>query len=330
MYVKENIPVFLLFLVFNAVILLIGYIDNSIPNVAVIYIFLFNLFIFIIYIAWDFIRRKRFNNDFQNLETLDDVLGMAAGNTPVQREIYAKLDEMRLTHQRELDKESQKTRENLDELTRFIHDMKMPVTTMKLMIDDLDGAERNKISTEWTRLNSMLNEVLYLKRLPNIKNDLYIEQINLAELLNTSIKKLRDICMKKNIGFDIRLHESEVHTDRKWMQFVLDQIITNSVKYSEDNDIVINGQVIKKQMIVKVTDYGRGIKEKDVGRIFESGFTSTSDHDDEQSTGMGLYLTKEVCDVLGVNIDVQSVYDEYTTVTLTFNQANEFTEITMR
>lgn len=330
MYVKENIPVFLLFLVFNAVILLIGYIDNSIPNVAVIYIFLFNLLIFIIYIAWDFIRRKRFNNDFQNLETLDDVLGMAAGNTPVQREIYAKLDEMRLTHQRELDKESQKTRENLDELTRFIHDMKMPVTTMKLMIDDLDGAERNKISTEWTRLNSMLNEVLYLKRLPNIKNDLYIEQINLAELLNTSIKKLRDICMKKNIGFDIRLHESEVHTDRKWMQFVLDQIITNSVKYSEDNDIVINGQVIKKQMIVKVTDYGRGIKEKDVGRIFESGFTSTSDHDDEQSTGMGLYLTKEVCDVLGVNIDVQSVYDEYTTVTLTFNQANEFTEITMR
>ena len=330
MYVKENIPVFLLFLVFNAVILLIGYIDNSIPNVAVIYIFLFNLFIFIIYIAWDFIRRKRFNNDFQNLETLDDVVGMAPGTTPVQREIYAKLDEMRLTHQHELDKESQKTRENLDELTRFIHDMKMPVTTMKLMIDDLDGAERNKISTEWTRLNSMLNEVLYLKRLPNIKNDLYIEQINLAELLNASIKKLRDICMKKNIGFDIRLHESEVHTDRKWMQFVLDQIITNSVKYSEDNDIVINGQVIKKQMIVKVTDYGRGIKEKDVGRIFESGFTSTSDHDDEQSTGMGLYLTKEVCDVLGVNIDVQSVYDEYTTVTLTFNQANEFTEITMK
>ena len=330
MYIKENIPVFLLFSVFNLVILLIGFIDNSIPNIAVLYIFIFNLLIFIIYIVWDLIRRKQFTSDLAHLESLDDVVGMSSGSTPEQRMIYDKLDELRRTHQNELDRESQRTRENLDELTRFIHDMKMPVTTMKLMIDDLDGAERNKISTEWTRLNSMLNEVLYLKRLPNIKNDLYIEQINLAELLNASIKKLRDICMKKNIGFDIRLHESEVHTDRKWMQFVLDQIITNSVKYSEDNDIVINGQVIKKQMIVKVTDYGRGIKEKDVGRIFESGFTSTSDHDDEQSTGMGLYLTKEVCDVLGVNIDVQSVYDEYTTVTLTFNQANEFTEITMR
>lgn len=330
MYVKENTPVFLLFLAFNFVILLIGYIDNSIPNVAVIYIFFFNLLILLIYIAWDFIRRKQFSSDFQNLERLDDVVGMSEGNTPAQRVMYEKLDELRLTHQRELDKESQKTRENLDELTRFIHDMKMPVTTMKLMIDDLSGAEQHKLSTEWTRLNSMLNEVLYLKRLPNIKNDLYIEQINLADLLNASIKKLRDICMQKNIGFDIKLHEPEVHTDRKWMQFVLDQIITNSVKYSEDNDIVISGQVIKKQMILTVTDYGRGIKEKDIARIFESGFTSTSDHDDDQSTGMGLYLTKEVCDVLGINIDVQSVYGEYTKVTLTFNQANEFMEITMK
>ena len=330
MYVKENIPVFLLFLSFNATILLIGYLDNSIPHVAVIYIFLFNLLIFLVYIIWDYGRKKSFSSDFRNLETLDDVVGIAEGNTPQQRVIYEKLDEMRLTHQLELDKESQKTRENLDELTRFIHDMKMPVTTMKLMIDDLNDVERSKINAEWTRLNSMLNEVLYLKRLPNIKNDLYIEQINLAELLNTSIKKLRDICIKKNIGFDIQLHEKEIHTDRKWMQFVLDQIITNSVKYSEDNDIVISSQVIKKQMILKVTDYGRGIKEKDIGRIFEAGFTSTSNHDDEQSTGMGLYLTKEVCEVLGINIDVKSVYGDYTTVTLTFNQANEFTKITMK
>lgn len=330
MYVKENIPVFLLFAGFNAVILLIGYIDNSIPNVAVIYIFCFNLLILLIYIVWDFIRKKQFTSDFSNLETLDDVVGMSAGNTTEQRRIYRKLDELRVTHQHELDRESRRTRENLDELTRFIHDMKMPVTTMKLMIDDLDGEENRKLRAEWTRLNSMLNEVLYLKRLPNIKNDLYIEQINLAELLNTSIKKLRDICMQKNIGFDIRLHEPEVHTDRKWLQFVLDQIITNSVKYSKDNDIIISGQVIGKQMILTVTDYGRGIKEKDLNRIFESGFTSTSDHDDEQSTGMGLYLTKEVCDVLGINIDAQSVYGEYTTITLEFNQPNEFTNITMK
>jgi Signal transduction histidine kinase len=330
MYFKENIPVFLLFMSFNAVILFIGYVDNSIPNVAVTYIFCFNLLIFAAYILWDLLRKRQFNNEFQKLESLEDVAGMTEGNTPQQRIIYGKLNEMRMIHQHELDRESQKTRENLDELTRFIHDMKMPVTTMKLMIDDLDVKEREKLAVEWTRLNSMLNEVLYLKRLPNIKNDLYIEEINLEKLLNVSIKKLRDICMRKNIGFDIHLHERAVHTDRKWMQFVIDQLITNAVKYSEDNDIVIKGQMIEGRMILTVTDYGRGIKEKDAGRIFEAGFTSTSNHDDEQSTGMGLYLTKEVCDVLGIYIDIESVYGEYTTVTLTFSEANEFSKITMK
>lgn len=136
--------------------------------------------------------------------------------------------------------------------------------------------------------------------------------------------------MEKNIGFDIHLHEKNVHTDRKWLQFVMDQIITNSVKYSSDNDIVIKSQVTAGRMQLSVTDYGRGIKEKDIHRIFEAGFTSTSDHHDDQSTGMGMYLTKEVCDALAINIDVTSVYGDYTTVTLTFSKANEFSKITMK
>ena len=330
MYFKENIPILLLFAAFNIVILLIGILDSSIPNVAVTYIFLFNLLIFVVYMIWDYMRKRSFNNELLKLGSLNDIAVMSKGNTPAQRHIYVKLDELRVEHQHTVDKESRKTRENLDELTRFIHDMKMPVTTMKLMIDDLDGSDRQKLSGEWTRLNGMLNEILYLKRLPNIKNDLYIEDIDIEKILNTSIKKLRDICMEKNIGFDIHLHEKNVHTDRKWLQFVMDQIITNSVKYSSDNDIVIKSQVTAGRMQLSVTDYGRGIKEKDIHRIFEAGFTSTSDHHDDQSTGMGMYLTKEVCVALAINIDVTSVYGDYTTVTLTFSKANEFSKITMK
>lgn len=330
MYFKENISTFLLFMSFNAVILLIGLLDNSIPNIAVTYIFLFNLLIFVLYIAWDFIRRRPFNNEFQKLETLNDTVGMSDGNTPQQRLIYEKLSELRVVHQNELDRESLKTRENLDELTRFIHDMKMPVTTMKLMIDDLEGENRKKLSEEWTRLNSMLNEALYLQRLPNIKNDLYIEEVSLDDVLNSSIKKLRDICIRKQIGFDIHLHEESVHTDRKWIQFVIDQIVTNSVKYSKENDIVIKSQSVENQTVLSVTDYGRGIKKKDIDRIFEAGFTSTSYHDDAQATGMGMYLTKEVCDVLGITIKVISEYNEFTTITLIFSKMNKFSKITMK
>ncbi|WP_462421735.1 sensor histidine kinase [Salinicoccus sp. Marseille-QA3877] len=330
MYWQENIPVFILFFLLNISILLIGLLDNGIPNISVIYIFLFNLIILIVYIIWDYGRKRKFYNDFENLETLNDVVGLTKGNTPAQHEIYEKLDELRVTHQRQLDEESLKTKENLDELTRFIHDMKMPMTTMKLMLDDLPETEGNRLLSEWTRLNGMLNEVLYLKRLPNIKNDLYIESLDLNIVLNSSIRKLKEICIRKCIGFDIDLQENIVYTDMKWCQFIIDQLITNSVKYSEDNDIVIRSSAEKGFTMLTITDYGRGIEKRDLERIFEAGFTSTGDHHDEQSTGMGLYIAKNVSETLNIELTAESSYEKYTTMTLEFNKENQFTNITAK
>lgn len=330
MYWKENAPVFILFLLFNSSILLIGLLDNGIPNISVIYIFTVNFIILIIYIVWDYVRKRKFYIEFENLGTLNDMVGMSKGNTAVQNRIYEKMDDLRVIHQRQLDKESSRTKENLDELTRFIHDMKMPMTTMKLMIDDLPETEGNKLLAEWTRLNGMLNEVLYLKRLPDIKNDLYIEPIDLNILLNSSIRKLREICIRKRIGFDIDLKENIVYTDMKWCQFIIDQLITNSVKYSEENDIVIRSSMTDGFVKLTVTDYGRGIEKRDLERIFEAGFTSTGDHHDEQSTGMGLYIAKNVAESLNIRLTAESVYGEYTTMTLEFNKENQFTHITAK
>lgn len=330
MYWKENVPIILLFFLFNISILLIGLLDNGIPNISVIYIFFFNLIIFTVYIIWDYVRKRKFCKEFENLETLNDVVGMTNGNTPRQRDIYEKLDELRMTHQRKLDEESLKTKENLDELTRFIHDMKMPMTTMKLMLDDLSDEEGSKLLSEWTRLNGMLNEVLYLKRLPNIKNDLYIESIDLNTLLNNSIRKLREICIQKNIGFDIDVQENMVYTDMKWCQFIIDQLITNGVKYSENNDIVICSSTVDGFTRLTITDYGRDIEKRDLERIFEAGFTSTENHDDEQATGMGLYIAKNVAETLNIKLTAASSYGEYTTMILEFNKENKFTHLTAK
>lgn len=330
MYWRENIPVFILFFIFNISILLIGFLDTGIPDISVVYIFSFNVLIFIVYLIWDYIRKKKFGEDFKNLESLDDVTVMTEGETPQQRMIYEKLDELRVVHQRMLEAESAKTRENLDELTRFIHDMKMPMTTMKLMLDDLSRTESGKLLNEWTRLNGMLNEVLYLKRLPDIKNDLYIEPVDLNDILKHSIQKLREICIRKRIGFDMELQENVVYTDLKWCQFIIDQLITNSVKYSDNNEVLIRCENAGDVTRLSITDYGRGIEARDLERIFEAGFTSTKDHGDAQSTGMGLYLAKNVADVLNIRLAAESLYGEYTTMTLEFKQGNKITHLTAK
>ena len=330
MYFKENISVIILFLIMNSFIVLVGLVDSGIPNVSIIYLVLFNLLILVIYLAWDFNRKRVFSKEFDGLMTLNDIEGINKPHVNAQKQVYEKLDELRTYHQTLLEEEAGKTKENLDELTRFIHDMKMPVTTMKLMIDDLEGTDHDKLASEWTRLNNMLNEVLYLQRLPNIKNDLYIERLNINDLVKRSILKLRSICIRKNIGFDVNFQTDYIYSDKKWLQFVIDQILANCVKYSSDNDIVIVGIMEDEHFKLSVTDFGRGIKAKDIDNIFQAGFTSTSDHDDDQSTGMGLYLSKEVCDILNIKLSAQSEYQEYTTMTLSFNKANSFSNITMK
>ena len=330
MYFKENISVIILFLIMNSFIVLVGLVDSGIPNVSIIYLVLFNLLILVIYLAWDFNRKRTFSKEFDGLKTLNDMEGINKPHVNAQKQVYEKLDELRTYHQTLLEEEAGKTKENLDELTRFIHDMKMPVTTMKLMIDDLEGTDHDKLASEWTRLNNLLNEVLYLQRLPNIKNDLYIERLNINDLVKRSILKLRSICIRKNIGFDVNFQTDYIYSDKKWLQFVIDQILANCVKYSSDNDIVIVGIMEDEHFKLSVTDFGRGIKAKDIDNIFQAGFTSTSDHDDDQSTGMGLYLSKEVCDILNIKLTAQSEYQEYTTMTLSFNKANNFSNITMK
>ena len=330
MYFKENISVIILFLIMNSFIVLVGLVDSGIPNVSIIYLVLFNLLILIIYLVWDFNRKRVFSKEFDGLMTLNDMEGIDKPHVKAQKQVYEKLDELKIYHQTLLEEEAGRTKENLDELTRFIHDMKMPVTTMKLMIDDLEGTDHDKLAREWTRLNNMLNEVLYLQRLPNIKNDLYIERLNINDLVKRSILKLRSICIRKNFGFDVNFETDYIYSDKKWLQFVIDQILANCVKYSSDNDIVIVGIMEDEHFKLSVSDFGRGIKAKDIDNIFQAGFTSTSDHDDDQSTDMGLYLSKEVCDILNIKLSAQSEYQEYTTMTLSFNKANNFSNITMK
>ncbi|WP_245541943.1 sensor histidine kinase [Salinicoccus albus] len=261
------------------------------------------------------------------IERIDEADSLPVPVTPYQKFIDVKLSTMKKYHNDSLEKETKKTEENLDELTRWIHDMKMPMTTMKLMIDDLDNKNRPAMEEEWLRLDATLNEMLYDKRLTNISNDLYIESVEIENVLSNTIRKLKTICIEKGIGFDMDLHVSHIETDLKWFSFMMDQIIGNSVKYSENSDIAISSYLREGWPVLEISDAGRGIRQEDIPRIFEAGFTSTSDHGDKGSTGMGMYLTKEAAGAMDIVIDVSSRYGEGTATMLTFPKKNEFQEV---
>ncbi|HJE19962.1 MAG TPA: sensor histidine kinase [Aliicoccus persicus] len=327
MYIKEYYPYFILLIIINVSILFISYIDPLVPMHALIYIVLINLFITAIAVGIDFNRKKEFYRSIRKLEKHEEIDYLPSERSAFQQDYFDVLRGLKQEYNKMVEIESNRTKENLDEMTRFIHDLKMPLTTMQLMINDLKEEDRSKILTEWQRLDQKLNEILYLKRLPNIENDLHFEMIKIPDIVNQSIRKLRTICLHKGIGFDIHFNVTEVVSDVKWVTFVIDQLISNAVKYSENNDIEIRTTMADGYVIFSIKDYGRGIKEADIKRIFDAGFTSTSDKNDNQSTGMGLYLAAQASNALEIEIDVESVYGAHTIFVLTFPKLNHMTEI---
>jgi OmpR family two-component system bacitracin resistance sensor histidine kinase BceS len=277
-------------------------------------------------------RYKKETYFYKSLEAREDSLDIT--NIAEPESPFEKIIENSIINQTELLKKSaaigQMTLEQeKDELLSWIHEVKTPLTAMHLMIDRLDdGLLKSHLTYEWLRIHLLLDQQLHQRRMPFIENDLYIEKTDLETIIFDEIKTLRTWCIQKGIGFEIQLDVTEVLSDAKWLAFIMRQLLTNSIKYSENADITIYSHERAGQTVLEVQDFGRGIDPKDLSRIFDKGFTSTTNHRDSAATGMGLYLTKNAAESLFISIDVKSELGTGTTVTLTFPKRNDFVNIT--
>jgi OmpR family two-component system bacitracin resistance sensor histidine kinase BceS len=277
-------------------------------------------------------RYKKETYFYKSLEAREDNLDIT--NIAEPESPFEKIIENCIINQTELLKRSAATgqmtlEQEKDELLSWIHEVKTPLTAMHLMIDRLDDELlKSHLTYEWLRIHLLLDQQLHQRRMPFIENDLYIEKTDLETIIFDEIKTLRSWCIQKGIGFDIQLDVTEVLTDAKWLAFIMRQLLTNSIKYSENSDIMIYSHEQAGQTVLEVQDSGRGIDPKDLSRIFDKGFTSTTNHRDNAATGMGLYLTKNAAESLFISIDVKSELETGTTVTLTFPKRNDFVNIT--
>lgn len=328
-YVSERRSWIILFLALQALFLLIAYLDASIPFQSILYIVFLSFIIFILFLMIRYQKEATFYKGLEALGDDYDLTSLRDARTP-----FEKITETQLTEQAKYYKESLSdllinVEQEKDDLLGWIHEVKTPLTTMQLMMDRLEDERlKTQLNNEWLRIHLLLDQQLHQRRIPFIKNDLYIEVTALEPLLYKEIKDLKSWCMQKGIGFDISLQRSDVLTDAKWLAFMIRQLLTNAVKYSEQSDILISSYLEEGQVKLAIQDAGRGIDPRDLSRIFDKGFTSTTSHHDNAATGMGLYLTKKVAVSLAIEIDIQSTLGEGTTFTLTFPKKNAFVQLT--
>jgi len=202
----------------------------------------------------------------------------------------------------------------------WVHEIKTPISSSKLIAQNNKNEVLDSISEELDKIEALVEQVLFYSRSNAVEKDYIIKKVNLKKLCFDVIKSNSRLFIQHNIRVETKGLDLDVFTDHKWMQFILAQILTNSVKYSNKPDafIKIIGQKNENNIILIIEDNGIGIQESELPRIFDKGFTGTNGRKNERSTGMGLYLCKKLCNKLGHAIYASSKYGEGMKISIAF------------
>lgn len=205
----------------------------------------------------------------------------------------------------------------------WIHEVKTPISTSKLLIENNKDVTTLSIAEEIDKIDDYVEQVLYYAKSDSVERDYKIKRLYLKNIVMGEIKKKSKSIINSRMRPIIRDLDYYVLADSKWISFILGQIISNSIKYkSQDSFIEIYAEKNEDEKIVlNIKDNGIGIHKEDIDRVFERGFTGINGRDNYKSTGMGLYICKNLCEKMNIDIGIESVVGEGTTIKLIFTEA---------
>lgn len=208
-----------------------------------------------------------------------------------------------------------------DFIELWIHEIKIPIAASKMIVENNKNEITESINEELDKIDNYTEQALFYARSNTVEKDYIVRKIQLKEIVNASILKNKAQLIQNKISIDTKNLDETVCTDSKWCIFIINQIIQNSIKYSKnaDRQIEIYGERKKENIILYIKDNGIGIKESEITRVFEKGFTGENGRiTGKKSTGIGLYLCKKLCDKLCIGLELNSKKDEGTEVKLIF------------
>ena len=203
----------------------------------------------------------------------------------------------------------------LDYCTAWVHEIKTPIAVIRLKLSD-DTPEHHSLAVELQRIERYVDMVLQYIRIGSETNDLVIQECSLDELVREAVRKLAPQFVEKRLRLVFTPTEASVVTDAKWLACILDQLLSNAVKYTASGAVTIEMQ----EGCLTVSDTGIGIAPEDLPRIFEKGYTGINGRLGQKSSGLGLYLAKKAGDLLSIPLTVESSVGEGSTFILDLRQ----------
>ena len=320
-YIKKNLKIYLLLIIFIFIFVLIFYLYN-LPFEALFYS---SLLCFIAALIASIIDYNNYRKSYIYLKYLEGNILNSMEDLPksldIRVEYYQKIIERLHNEVERLKIEDNKKMEDLaDYYSMWIHQIKTPIAAMNFLLDN-EETDVKVFKQELFKIERYVEMVLTYIRLGSETSDYVITSIDLDEVVRENIKKYATLFINKKIKLNYVSHETYVISDKKWLGFAFEQLLSNAIKYTKSGgEISIN--ISESKLIIE--DNGIGIYEEDLPRIFEQSFTGLNGRYEKKSSGLGLYLCKKTLDKLQHKIEITSEVNKGTKVIVSFPKKDMF------
>ena len=307
-YLSGKHNTFLLFASF-ALIFAFAFWLYRLPLAAVLYPAMLCAAVGLIYTFIDYASVKHRHEMLSGFRGIDDELPLPRDIEDADyQEIIRLLREQRREAQTHAESEMQAM---VDYYTLWAHEIKTPIAAMRLRLQGQDTAEARSLLTDLSRIERYVEMVLTYLRLEGDGTDYVIREHDLDDILRPVFKRFAGEFITRRLKLDYTPMETRVLTDEKWLAFVVEQVLSNALKYTPEGTISV---CLEAPQTLCVRDTGIGIAPEDLPRVFEQSYTGLAGRTDRKASGIGLYLCKRVCDNLGHGISIESSPGEGTTV----------------
>lgn len=298
----------------------------------ILYINISGLLFVILYLGLGLFNHRKFYLEMKRLAENEQegmLVGLPKPQTYEQKLYLDVIKNSNFNYMQELKKLHDEKREQQEFVMSWIHEVKLPIAASRMLIEKSEDKPAewvtDKFEDELQKINDYVEQALYYSRIDSFSKDYFIAELNVNKTIKSSIKKYAKLFIAKDIQIDIEDKNQYVQSDSKWLGFVIDQLLTNALKYTDEGGkIDIFFEEDSKEKRVLISDNGIGIKMKDINRVFDRGFTGTAGRSSAKSTGMGLYLAKQLATKLGHGLTISSTENKFTTVVVHFPKIRNY------
>lgn len=222
--------------------------------------------------------------------------------TPLEEDYQSMIFALKKALDEEITKKDSDLRESLEYYTTWVHQIKTPISVMRMILEGEDTDEHRELSLQLFRIEQYVEMMLNYIRLGG-GSDFVFKEYELDPIIKRAVHKFAPQFIRKHISLKYESRNVKVITDEKWLSFMIEQLLSNAVKYTEKGQVTIS---VTDGLFLKIADTGMGIAEEDLPRIFEKGFTGYNGRADKKSTGLGLYLCRLTAERLSHRIYAES------------------------